>query len=67
MSDEYLQDKKYILENIKEHKESIKELYRNDESIKLTLQTLVAKMAVIVFVGGSLTSAVIGLIFKKVS
>ena len=67
MSDDYLQDKKYILENIKEHKENIKELYKNDEAIKLTLQTLVVKMAVIVFIGGSITSTVIGLIFKKIS
>ena len=66
MSDnEYLQDKKYILESIKEHKEDIKELFKNDESIKLALNTLVVKMAVIVFIGGSLTSGIIGLIFSK--
>ena len=66
MSDEYLQDKKYILENIKEHKENIKELYKNDEAIKLTLQTLVVKMTVIVFIGGSFAGAIISVISKKV-
>lgn len=66
MSDEYLQDKKYILENIKEHKENIKELYKNDEAIKLTLQTLVVKMTIIVFIGGSFAGAIISVISKKV-
>ena len=64
MSDnEYLQDKKYILESIREHKDDIKTLYNNDVDIKLTLRTLVVKMAAIVFVAASVTSGVIGMLF----
>lgn len=64
MSDnEYLQDKKYILESIREHKDDIKALYNNDVDIKLTLRTLVVKMAGIVFVAASVTSGVIGMMF----
>ena len=64
MSDnEYLQDKKYILESIREHKDDIKALYNNDVDIKLTLRTLVVKMAAIVFVAASVTSGVIGMLF----
>lgn len=64
MSDnEYLQDKKYILESIREHKDDIKALYNNDVDIKLTLRTLVVKMAGIVFVAASVTSGLIGMMF----
>lgn len=64
MSDnEYLQDKKYILESIREHKDDIKALYNNDVDIKLTLRTLVVKMAAIVFVAASVTSGLIGMMF----
>lgn len=64
MSDnEYLQDKKYILESIREHKDDIKALYNNDVDIKLTLRTLVVKMAGVVFVAASVTSGVIGMLF----
>ena len=64
MSDnEYLQDKKYILESIREHKDDIKALYNNDVDIKLTLRTLVVKMAGVVFVAASITSGVIGMMF----
>lgn len=64
MSDnEYLQDKKYILESIREHKDDIKALYNNDVEIKLTLRTLVVKMAGVVFVAASITSGVIGMMF----
>ena len=64
MSDnEYLQDKKYILESIREHKDDIKALYNNDVDIKLTLRTLVVKMAGVVFVAASVTSGVIGMMF----
>lgn len=67
MSDnEYLQDKKYILESIREHKDDIKALYNNDVDIKLTLRTLVVKMAAIVFVAASVTSGVIGMMFTMV-
>ena len=67
MSDnEYLQDKKYILESIREHKDDIKALYNNDVDIKLTLRTLVVKMAGIVFVAASVISGVIGMIFTTV-
>lgn len=67
MSDnEYLQDKKYILESIREHKDDIKALYNNDVDIKLTLRTLVVKMAAIVFVAASVTSGVIGMLFTMV-
>ena len=60
---EYLQDKKYILESIREHKDDIKTLYNNDVDIKLTLRTLVVKMAGVVFVAASATSGVIGMLF----
>ena len=64
MSDnEYLQDKKYILESIRDHKDDIKALYNNDVEIKLTLRTLVVKMAGVVFVAASITSGVIGMMF----
>lgn len=64
MSDnEYLQDKKYILESIREHKDDIKALYNNDVDIKLTLRTLVVKMAGVVFVAASIISGVIGMMF----
>lgn len=64
MSDnEYLQDKKYILESIRDHKDDIKALYNNDVEIKLTLRTLVVKMAGVVFVAASITSGVIGMVF----
>lgn len=64
MSDnEYLQDKKYILESIRDHKDDIKALYNNDVEIKLTLRTLVVKMAGVVFVAASITSGVIGVMF----
>ena len=64
MSDnEYLQDKKYILESLREHKDDIKTLYNNDVDIKLTLRTLVVKMAGVVFVAASATSGVIGMLF----
>lgn len=64
MSDnEYLQDKKYILESLREHKDDIKALYNNDVDIKLTLRTLVVKMAGIVFVAASVTSGLIGMMF----
>ena len=64
MSDnEYLQDKKYILESLREHKDDIKTLYNNDVDIKLTLRTLVVKMAGVVFVAASVTSGVIGMLF----
>lgn len=67
MSDnEYLQDKKYILESIREHKDDIKALYNNDVDIKLTLRTLVVKMAGVVFVAASVTSGVIGMMFTTV-
>lgn len=67
MSDnEYLQDKKYILESIREHKDDIKALYNNDVDIKLTLRTLVVKMAAIVFVAASVTSGLIGMMFPMV-
>ena len=67
MSDnEYLQDKKYILESIREHKDDIKTLYNNDVDIKLTLRTLVVKMAGVVFVAASVTSGVIGMMFTMV-
>lgn len=67
MSDnEYLQDKKYILESIREHKDDIKALYNNDVDIKLTLRTLVVKMAGVVFVAASVTSGVIGMMFTMV-
>lgn len=68
MSDnEYLQDKKYILESIKEHKDDIKTLYNNDVDIKLTLRTLVVKMAGIVFVGATLTSAIVLSLYEKIN
>ena len=60
---EYLQDKKYILESIREHTDDIKTLYNNDVDIKLTLRTLVVKMAGVVFVAASVTSGVIGMLF----
>ena len=60
---EYLQDKKYILESLREHKDDIKTLYNNDVDIKLTLRTLVVKMAGVVFVAASATSGVIGMLF----
>lgn len=67
MSDnEYLQDKKYILESLREHKDDIKALYNNDVDIKLTLRTLVVKMAAIVFVSASVTSGLIGMMFTMV-
>ena len=64
---EYLEDRKFILESLKEHKENIKTLFNNDADIKLALNTLIVKMAAIVFVGSGIVSGIIGVIFKEIS
>ena len=59
MSDkEYLEDRKFILDSISQHREDIKELFKNDVDIKLKLQTLIARMGMIMFIGASATSIV---------
>lgn len=65
MSDvDYKEDRKYILESILQHKEDIKDLYKNDVEIKVKLQTLIVKMAFVMFVGSSVTAAAISLLGK---
>ena len=62
---EYLEDRKFILESLKEHKKNIAELFKNDTDIKLALNTLIVKMAVIVFIGSSVTGTIVGIVFKE--
>ena len=62
---EYLEDRKFILESLKEHKENIKTLFNNDTDIKLALNTLMVKMAIITFVGSSITGTIVGIVFKE--
>lgn len=64
---EYLEDRKFILESLKEHKENITKLFENDTDIKLALNTLVVKMAVIVFVSSAAVSGFVGFIFNELS
>jgi hypothetical protein len=63
---EYLEDRKFILESLKEHKDNIKTLFNNDTDIKLALNTLIVKMAVIVFIGSSVTGTIVAIIFKEI-
>lgn len=66
MSDnEYLQDRKYILESIQQHRDDIKDLFKNDVEIKLKLQTLIIKMAFVMFIGASVTSIIVTYIGGK--
>lgn len=62
---EYLEDRKFILESLKEHKDNIKTLFNNDTDIKVALNTLMVKMAVIVFIGSSITGTIVGIVFKE--
>jgi hypothetical protein len=62
---EYLEDRKFILESLKEHKDSIKTLFNNDSDIKLALNTLIVKMAGIVFIGSSITGTIVAIFFKE--
>lgn len=64
---EYLEDRKFILESLKEHKQNISELFKNDTDIKLALNTLIVKMAVIVFIGSSVTGTIVGIVFKEIT
>ena len=63
MSDnvEYLEDRKFILESLKEHKEDIRTLFQDMETIKISLNTLVVKMAGVTTIVG----IVVGIIMKK--
>ena len=63
---EYLEDRKFILESLKEHKDNIKTLFNNDTDIKLALNTLIVKMSVIVFIGSSVTGTIVGIVFKEI-
>jgi hypothetical protein len=62
---QYLEDRKFILESLQEHKENIKVLFENDTDIKLTLNSLVLKMAAITFTTTTVFGVVVAVIMNK--
>ena len=49
---EYLEDRKFILESLREHKEDIKHIFKAMEEVKISLNTLIIKMAGVTTVTG---------------
>jgi predicted histidine transporter YuiF (NhaC family) len=56
MSDEYIEDRKYLNQSIQNMQKNIEKLFENDTEIKVTLATINTKLMVV----SALSSTVVG-------